>query len=64
MLKSQCGPLILAIKALNVKAVKDMLEADSSMNLRESLRGPVEKNNLEGGIWNYEFVKDDLSMPF
>ena len=34
------------------------------MNLRESLRGPVEKHNLEGGIWNYEFVKDDLSMPF
>ena len=41
--KSDCGPLLLAIRANNSKAVKDLLAADKAVNLRESLRGPVDK---------------------
>ena len=41
VLKSECSPLLLAIKASNSQAVKDLLENDQSLNLRESLRGPA-----------------------
>ena len=49
---SQVSPLILAIDALNSKAVIDLLQNDKSLNLRESLRGPE-----NDGIWIYTFSK-------
>lgn len=55
VLKSECSPLLLAIKASNLKAVKDLLEHDKCLNLRESLRGPADIHNPENGLWNYEF---------
>ena len=42
ILKSECGPLLLAIKENNLTVLKDMIENDNALNLRESLRGPVE----------------------
>ena len=41
--KSDCVPLLLAIGANHSKAVKDLLATDKAINLRESLRGPVDK---------------------
>ena len=42
ILKSECGPLLLAIKENNLEAIKDILENDTGVSLRESLRGPVD----------------------
>lgn len=42
VLKSECGPLLLAIKENNLTVLKDMIREDNAINLRESLRGPVE----------------------
>ena len=57
-MKSECGPLLLAIQALNVQAVKDMLEHDNAVNLRESMRGPADAKQLEGP-WSYVLIKDE-----
>ncbi len=61
---SDCGPLLLAIHAMNAKAVKDLLENDSSINLREALRGPVDLQDPDTSLWNYEFLRGDLTLPF
>ena len=58
-MKSECGPLLLAIQALNVQAVKDMLEHDNAVNLRESMRGPADAKQLADGAWSYVLIKDE-----
>ena len=61
---------MLAIKAQNARAVKDLLENDQAVNLRESLKGPKDLYNLENENWIYTFKVpgadevSELSQPF
>jgi hypothetical protein len=62
-MKSDASPLLLAMKAQNAKAVKDLLAMDSAVSLRESLRGP--KDDYKDGTgpvqsWVYRFNFPDL----
>jgi len=43
-----------------------MLENDKSINLRESLRGPVDQYQPDNGLWQYTYSFDagDLTVPF
>lgn len=43
-----------------------MLENDNSINLRESLRGPVDLHQPENGLWQYtySFSSGNLTVPF
>ena len=57
--KADCGPLLLALKAQNTQAVKDLLANDSLVNLREALRGPKEYYQQDGKAvetWQYKFI--------
>ena len=56
MTKSDCGPILLAIKAMNAKAIRDLIANDKAVNLRESLRGPTSLYEPENGLWAYEFL--------
>ena len=49
---------------MNAKAVKDLLENDGSVNLREALRGPVDLQDPDTSLWNYEFLRGNLTLPF
>ena len=64
MTKSDCGPILLAIKASNAKAIRDLVANDRAVNLRESLRGPIDLYEPENGLWHYEFLSSELSLPF
>lgn len=58
ILKQDVGPILLAIKAGNPAALKDMLEKDKLVNLRESLSGPREIFEAQGQPlkrWRYTF---------
>ena len=50
--KVDIGPLLLAIKARNTKAVSAILKADKMTNLLESLKGPKE-------VYHKDYVKKD-----
>ena len=58
--KSDCGPILLAIKSSNAKAVRDLIANDKAVNLRESLRGPIDIYEPENGLWRYEFISGEL----
>ena len=66
VLKSECSPLLLAIKENNPEAFKDILENDGAVNLRESLQGPIYQHQPDNGQWNYtfQFASGDLTVPF
>ena len=49
---------------MNAKAIRDLVAYDKAVNLRESLRGPVELYEPENGTWNYEFIRGELMLPF
>ena len=46
--------------------MKDILENDTAVSLRESLRGPVDLHQPDNGQWNYTYTfgSGDLTVPF
>lgn len=52
------GPILLAIDAMNARAVAAILKHDIHLNLRESLRGPKDQLFMvEEGHWIYTYTK-------
>lgn len=67
------GPLLLALESQNSNAFKDLLKMDKSVNLRQSLRGPMDQyllNDKPLQIWNYKFTfpelenDESMTLPF
>lgn len=68
ILKVDVGPILLAIKAGNTTALKDILEKDKLVNLRESLSGPKEIFEAQGQPlkrWRYTFSSPgEITLEF
>ena len=68
ILKIDIGPILLAIKAGNTAALKDILEKDKLVNLRESLQGPKEILEAQGQQikrWRYTFSSPaEITLEF
>lgn len=59
------GPHLLALSTANASAFKDLLKVDSAVNLRESLRGPIELYKVNGmplKKWFYKFTFPELEQ--
>ena len=58
--KVDVGPILLAMKAKNPKAVAAILKADKLTNLIESLKGPKDVYHKDydkkDTYWNYTFI--------
>ena len=71
--KVDIGPLLLAIKARNPKAVSHVLKMDKYVNLLEALKGPkdiyMKDYDKQDQFWNYKFVfhnesNKTMTLPF
>ena len=67
--KVDVGPILLALKAGNLDALKELLEKDMYVNLRESLAGPKDVYCADKTKpikrWRYTFTHpNDITLSF